>query len=291
MSLVDLIREGRKRAGLTQVELARRAGVPQSTVGRIETGTRIPSTAMAERLIRAAGFELRVGLGAPDPFTDSLFEQTLRRTTRERLADATRTTDLPRVAAAPTGGNAMAGEGFDPVRMLTALQEAGVHFLLVGGVAATLHGDVGVPVDLDVVPERKPGNLDRLAVALRALGARIRTTGDPKESPFDCSSALLRKLALDAILNLTTRAGDLHLIFRPGGTGGYADLSRDAIEIEVKEGVRILVASLADVIRSREAVGGEKDRIALPRLRRLLDRTRERTPDNLRLNSCSGSRA
>jgi hypothetical protein len=45
---------------------------------------------MAERLIRAAGFELRVGLGEPDPDTDSLFERTLRRTPRQRLADAAR---------------------------------------------------------------------------------------------------------------------------------------------------------------------------------------------------------
>lgn len=86
----DLIREARKRAGLTQAELAQRAGVPQSTVGRIESGARVPSTALTERLIRAAGFELRVGLGEPDPDTDSLFERTLRRTPRERMADATR---------------------------------------------------------------------------------------------------------------------------------------------------------------------------------------------------------
>jgi hypothetical protein len=45
---------------------------------------------MVERLIRAAGFEIRVGLGEPDPGTDSLFERTLRRTHRQRLADATR---------------------------------------------------------------------------------------------------------------------------------------------------------------------------------------------------------
>jgi transcriptional regulator with XRE-family HTH domain len=90
VSLADLIREARKRAGLTQVELARRAGLPQSTVGRIETGARVPSTEMTERLIRAAGFELRVGLGEPDPDTDSIFERTLRRTPRQRLADATR---------------------------------------------------------------------------------------------------------------------------------------------------------------------------------------------------------
>jgi transcriptional regulator with XRE-family HTH domain len=90
VALRDLIREARRRAGLTQAELARRAGVPQSTVGRIESGARVPSTALAERLIRAAGFELRVGLGEPDPDTDSLFDRTLRRTPRQRLADAAR---------------------------------------------------------------------------------------------------------------------------------------------------------------------------------------------------------
>ena len=91
MILRNLVREARKRAGLTQVALAERAGVPQSTVARIETGARAPSTDMVERLVRAAGFEIHVSLGEPDPETSSLFERTLQRTPGERLADATRT--------------------------------------------------------------------------------------------------------------------------------------------------------------------------------------------------------
>ena len=91
MAIAHLIREARERAGLTRAELARRAGVAASTVGRIEAGTRVPSTDLAERLVRAAGFEVRVALGDPDPATDALFERTLRRTPAERLADATRT--------------------------------------------------------------------------------------------------------------------------------------------------------------------------------------------------------
>ena len=90
MTLVQLLREARKRSALSQADLAKRAGVPQSTVGRIESGVRVPSTELLERLIRAAGFEIRVALGEPDPGTESLFERTLRRTPRERLADATR---------------------------------------------------------------------------------------------------------------------------------------------------------------------------------------------------------
>ena len=70
--------------------MGRRAGVPQSTIARIESGTRTPSTDMVERLVRAAGFEFRVSLAEPDPETYSLFSQTLRKTPAERLADATR---------------------------------------------------------------------------------------------------------------------------------------------------------------------------------------------------------
>ena len=91
MILRNLVREARKRAGWTQAELGRRAGVPQSTIAHIESGTRTPSTDIVERLVRAAGFELRVNLAEPDPETYSLFSQTLRRTPAERLADATRT--------------------------------------------------------------------------------------------------------------------------------------------------------------------------------------------------------
>lgn len=74
---------------------------------------------------------------------------------------------------------------------------------------------------------------------------------------------------------MTTDAGDLDVTFRPSGTQGFRDLQRDAIEIEVGQRLRVLVASLADVIRSKEAASRERDRLALPRLRRLLDRVRE----------------
>lgn len=174
----------------------------------------------------------------------------------------------------------MASEDFDPVRMLEALRDAGVQFVLVGGMAAILHGDVGVTIDLDLVPEREPENLDRLAIALRTLEARIRKEGAQRALPFDCSGAFFRNLATDSILNLTTRVGDLDLIFRPSGTAGYADLRRDAMEIEVADGVYVFVASLRDVIRSKESADREKDRMALPRLRRLLDRTRGGLPED-----------
>ncbi|MDE0420633.1 MAG: hypothetical protein OXK76_07070 [Gammaproteobacteria bacterium] len=139
--------------------------------------------------------------------------------------------------------------------------------------AAVLHGDVGVTLDVDITPASDEANLDRLARALHSLHARIRAEGVPDGLPFDCSREFLHNLGPDAVLNLTTRAGDLDLAFVPVGTKGFDDLRRDAVAIEVS-GTRVLVASLADVIRSKGAADREKDRQALPRLRRLAERRR-----------------
>ena len=272
MAITQLIGEARLRAGLTRAELARRAGVAEAVVEAFETGAQAPTADLVERLVAAAGFEVRVGLGEPDPGTDSLVERTLRRPSAQRLADAAGVARFVlrgrRAMERAKGG----GGGLDPARMIEALHEAGVRFVLIGGMAAALHGDSGAMLVLDVTPARDPDNLARVASALHTLGARIRAVGAPEGLAFDCSAEFLANLPEDSILNLTTRSGDLDLAFRPSGTQGYADLMRSAIEIEAADGVPVFVASLADVIRSKEAAGREKDRLALPRLRRLRDR-------------------
>jgi hypothetical protein len=54
-------------------------------------------------------------------------------------------------------------------------------------------------------------------------------------------------------------------------------LSRRAVRIELQDGTTAIVASLEDIIRSKEAANREKDRLALPTLRLLLQKIRERT--------------
>lgn len=61
-SAADLLREARRRSGLSQRALARRSGTVQSAVARIESGRASPSWDTLQRLSRAAGFELRAGL-------------------------------------------------------------------------------------------------------------------------------------------------------------------------------------------------------------------------------------
>lgn len=169
----------------------------------------------------------------------------------------------------------MAAPEFDPERLLAALADGGVQCVLIGGMAAIVHGDVGVTLDLDITPAFDDDNVERLAAVLRGLRARIRVEGEPEGLPFDCSAEFLRNLGPEEILNLTTSCGDLDLTFTPSGTGGYEDLRRDALSLPVG-GATMLVASLPDVIRSKEAAGRDKDRVALPRLRALLERLRTR---------------
>ena len=68
---------------------------------------------------------------------------------------------------------------------------------------------------------------------------------------------------IETFLNLVTDHGPLDITYRPEGTDGYRDLVRTAVRITV-QGVDIPVASLADLIRSKEATGREKDLAVLP---------------------------
>jgi hypothetical protein len=70
---------------------------------------------------------------------------------------------------------------------------------------------------------------------------------------------------------LSTNAGPLDLVFVPSGTSGYEDLRRDALELDLGTAKTVLVASLRDVIRMKEAAFRVKDQAQLPALRRTLE--------------------
>jgi transcriptional regulator with XRE-family HTH domain len=61
-----LIRIARRRSGLTQEELARRAATSQAAISAYESGRRSPSVATLTRILAAAGFDLRMRLAEPD---------------------------------------------------------------------------------------------------------------------------------------------------------------------------------------------------------------------------------
>lgn len=85
----DLVHEARRRAGLTQRELAERAGTTQSAVARWESGRSEPAFATVVRLVRLCGFVMDVHL---EPYDDGLrddwsqAQRSLPLTPEQRLA-------------------------------------------------------------------------------------------------------------------------------------------------------------------------------------------------------------
>jgi hypothetical protein len=157
---------------------------------------------------------------------------------------------------------------FDPEKIVRALGLHGVAYVLIGALAARLHGFPRVTADADITPARDRANLERLAAALRELDARVYTESVPRGLAFDCSAATLANAEL---WNLVTSAGRLDVAFTPAGTGGFADLARGAVRFEVF-GVELLAADLPDIIRSKEAADRPQDRQDVVVLREILRR-------------------
>ena len=159
---------------------------------------------------------------------------------------------------------------FDPVSLLRVLNDRDVDFVVIGGIAARLRGAPLLTQDVDITPATDRTNLERLGSALEDLQARLRTAREPEGVPIPFDPALLESAK---VWTLVTRFGDLDLVVSPAGTRGYADVARDADELRVATNPDLIVkvASLVDVIRSKEAAGREKDRAALPMLRRTLE--------------------
>ncbi|MCS5734868.1 hypothetical protein [Herbiconiux daphne] len=142
----------------------------------------------------------------------------------------------------------------------------GVEFVVIGGYGAILQSAPFVTQDIDITPARSTDNLSRLSEALRELGARIYTSEEPAGLPLNHTGTSLGE---SAVWNLATKFGQLDISFVPDGTTGYDDLKRDAVTGDI-HGVTVRVASLADIIRSKQAANRPKDQRVLPTLREIL---------------------
>ncbi len=81
----EVIREARLLAGLSQKELAERAGVPRPSIARWERGTVEPGFDMARRVLRACGFDVSLVSYEPDESAEDRLSGQLELTPQERL--------------------------------------------------------------------------------------------------------------------------------------------------------------------------------------------------------------
>ena len=140
-----------------------------------------------------------------------------------------------------------------------------IRFIVVGGVAASVHGSARLTYDVDVVYARDPENLARVVAALKPH--RPYPRGAPEGLPF-----LWDEKTLQAGLNFTliTSLGDLDLLGEVTGGGGYEKLLPFSDEFEVF-GVRCRFVNLEKLIELKRAAGRPKDFDALAELEALLE--------------------
>jgi hypothetical protein len=165
----------------------------------------------------------------------------------------------------------------DAAALFRILDAHGVRYVVVGGLAATAHGATRVTFDVDLVPEWSDSNLGRLVSALRELGAELSVADADEPVRFAVDVQALRQFEVST---WRTRAGDLDVtVGIPTTTRGilanYEALAARADE-RMAFGVTMSIASLDDIIDSKEALGREPDLVALPELHRLRA-TRRRT--------------
>ena len=154
-------------------------------------------------------------------------------------------------------------------RLLQRLCDADIDFVIVAGFAAMLHGSALLTRDLDVCAVLTAHNVDKLRDVFRELHPTHRMT--PQRLSFLDNpepGADLRNLSLQ------TDLGPVDFLSSITGVGDYERVRSSALEIELF-GRRVRVIGLEDLIKAKEALGREKDRLAVKELRAIVEKSQE----------------
>lgn len=140
----------------------------------------------------------------------------------------------------------------DAERILRALAEHGVDYVLIGGLAVQTHGHVRTTNDADLIPAPNPANMKRLAAALRSMQARVLNEG-AEEMEVDA-----KMLPQATIWQFVTRDGGVDVMHEVPGGRPYSELSERALRVQLGD-VEVPVVDLDDLIRMKLARGRPVD--------------------------------
>jgi predicted nucleotidyltransferase len=137
--------------------------------------------------------------------------------------------------------------------LFRVLAEHDVDYLVIGGVAAQVHGRRRTTKDLDVTPAPETDNFERLAAALVALDAHPTELGPSAPSPT------AEQLRLAPIVPpLTTRHGELHILNDIPGADEYTRMRSRALRTDL-DGIAMSIVGVDDLIRMKRTIGRPSD--------------------------------
>ena len=158
----------------------------------------------------------------------------------------------------------------DNEALLRTLDRGGVDFILIGGVAAILHGSARLTLDLDVVYSRTRDNIERLVHALAPHHPYPR--GAPDGLPFKWDAETLRN---GLNFTLKTDFGDFDLRGEAVGGGTYEMLLPQTIEMNAY-GISFRCVTIETLIRLKRAAGRPKDFENIAELEALMEEIERR---------------
>jgi hypothetical protein len=159
------------------------------------------------------------------------------------------------------------------LELLRRLSAAGVEHVVIGGIAARLHGSALPTEDLDVCCPMTTENMSRLLAAIGTLNPRFRL--HPKTPSLSSDPLVLSQFRN---LLLETDLGKLDVLAEVTGLGGFDEVVRQSVAIDV-EGRPTRVLDLDALIAAKRAAGRTKDQMGLVYLEAAKQRRDERKPD------------
>lgn len=152
-------------------------------------------------------------------------------------------------------------------RIIELLEQHGVEYVVVGGVAAVLQGAPVTTFDLDALFKVSPENIERLAAVLAELDARFRERPDLRPTQRD--------LAAGKHVLLLTDAGPFDLLGVIGSGKRYEDVADTATRMPIGDRT-IKVLSVESLIDDKKSLGRNKDLVAIRMLEALVNRKTDR---------------
>ena len=149
-------------------------------------------------------------------------------------------------------------------QIIAALLAAGVRFVVVGGVAATIHGSARLTNDLDLCYDPAPDSLEALVRLLHRWHAYLREVEPGLPFVLD-----LRALRTTPVMTLTTDRGDIDLLDRIPGVGGYTEVLAASESVRI-DAIEFRALTLPALISAKKATGRAKDREHVIELEALL---------------------
>jgi transcriptional regulator with XRE-family HTH domain len=264
------VRQEMDKRGLSQTELARRAGCTQPAVSQLLSGQR-----------KAVSLEMALSIAdALDLPLDALVRHRHNNNSRSSRTRQVREWLL----SPPPGSSARRAQDFGidltlnvrrlsmlidlPLgqrKVLAAIAKAKVRYVIIGGVAMRLQASAILTYDLDIAYARDTENIRGLVAALRPFRPRLR--GVKGDVPFRFDE---RTISSGLNFTLTTEVGDVDLL---GSLAGFKNFEAVWASSETRRiaGIDVQVLNLEGLIKAKRAAGRAKDFAFLPELEALLE--------------------